>query len=349
MKYKRIIISRTDSIGDVVLTLPMAGWLKQLFPGVQIIFLGSEYTKEVVEACVHVDEFIEAGQLGSWTVGQLDSRQSYVPKSEAISGSVVSHLDADMIIHVFPRQEIARWAKKTGIPVRLGTAHRLYHWYSCNKLEFFTRKRSDLHESQLNFKLLRGLTGKPVPSLSEIERLFGLVNLKPLEGNLSALLDKERFNLILHPKSKGSAREWGLDNFSSLAGIIPQEKFKVFITGTREEGNILRDSGFFEDIQVTDLTGKMPLSQLISFINAADGLIAGSTGPLHLAAALGKYTIGLYPPIRPMHPGRWAPVGKNASFIVLDKNCSKCRQNGLCECIRQITPEQVLEKLMQNL
>jgi ADP-heptose:LPS heptosyltransferase len=343
MKHKRIIISRTDSIGDVVLTLPMAGWLKQHFPGVQIIFLGSEYTKEVVEACAHVDEFVPVGQLDSWTVGQLAVGSQHLGVKE----NIIS--EADLIVHVFPRKEIARWAKRTGIPVRLGTAHRLYHWYSCNKLEFFTRKRSDLHESQLNFKLLRGLTGKPVPSLSEIEKLFGLVNLKPLEGTLSALLEKDRFNLILHPKSKGSAREWGLDNFSSLAGIIPQEKFKVFITGTREEGNILRDSGFFEDTQVTDLTGKMPLSQLISFINAADGLIAGSTGPLHLAAALGKYTIGLYPPIRPMHPGRWAPVGKNASFIVLDKNCSKCRKNGLCECIRQITPEQVLEKLMQNL
>ena len=38
-----ILISRADSIGDVVLTLPMAGVLKQILPGVKIIFLGKNY------------------------------------------------------------------------------------------------------------------------------------------------------------------------------------------------------------------------------------------------------------------------------------------------------------------
>ena len=332
MKYQRIAISRTDSIGDVVLTLPMAGWLKQQYPGVNITFLGAEYTREVVEACVHMDEFLPVGQLDSWTIGQ-----------KTMAG-------IDLFIHVFPRKEIAVWARKAGIPLRLGTAHRLYHWYTCNKLVSFTRKRSDLHESQLNFKLLEGLTGKPVPSLSEIESLYGLEKLAMLEEDFSGLLDRGRFNLILHPKSKGSAREWGLENLHRLVRILPESRFKVFITGTEKEGQQLRDAGFWsEGLPATDLTGRMSLSQLMAFINAADGLVAASTGPLHLAAALGKNAIGLYPPIRPMHPGRWAPVGKNASYIVINKNCSACRKTGDCECMRQITPEQVLEKLLQNL
>ena len=54
----RILISRTDSIGDVVLTLPVAGILKQTFPGCTIIFLGREYTRAVIEACDHVDQFV---------------------------------------------------------------------------------------------------------------------------------------------------------------------------------------------------------------------------------------------------------------------------------------------------
>jgi ADP-heptose:LPS heptosyltransferase len=326
MKYRSIVISRTDSIGDVVLTLPMAGWLKKEYPGVCITFLGSDYTKEVVDACVHVDRFVE------W------------------KHSVDSQLESDLFIHVFPRKEIAKWAKKMGMPVRLGTAHRWYHWYTCNKLVSFTRRRSGLHEAQLNFKLLKGLTGKPVPSLSEIESLYGLENLAPLNNQVGEMLDNSRFNLILHPGSKGSAREWGLDNFRKLIRIIPREKFKVFITGTHNEGRQLSESGFWEDkIPAVDLTGKLTLSQLIAFINATDGLLAASTGPLHLAAAMGKHAIGLYPPIRPMHPGRWSPVGKNASYLVLDKNCTNCRKTGDCECMRQITPEQVLEKLSQNL
>jgi ADP-heptose:LPS heptosyltransferase len=342
MKYKRIVISRTDSIGDVVLTLPMAGWLKMKFPKVHITFLGSDYTREVVEACVHVDEFVPLAKVDGWTVEQLDSQQSL------LRNNVIS--DADLFIHVFPRKEIAKWVKKAGIPYRLGTTHRLYHWCTCNKLVSFSRKRSDLHEAQLNFKLLQGLYGKSIPSLSEIEKFFGLENIQPLDAEWSKHIDQKRFNLILHPKSKGSAREWGLENFSRLVRIIPQDRFKVFITGTEKEGEMLKEAGFWNDVNpAVDLTGRMPLSQLIAFIQAADGMIAASTGPLHLAAAFGKYTIGLYPPIRPMHPGRWGPVGKNASYLVIDRNCSKCRKTGDCECIRQIKPEQVLKKLTQNL
>jgi ADP-heptose:LPS heptosyltransferase len=334
MKYKSIVISRTDSIGDVVLTLPLAGWLKQHYPDVRITFLGAAYTRPVAEACVHVDDFIEWAPDGSWrlTVGQ----------------EIISR--ADLIIHVFPRKEIAVFAKEIGIPDRLGTTNRFYHWSTCNKLAAFSRKRSDLHESQLNFKLLSRVTGSPVPCLSEISGLYGLEKLVPLKAELSGLTDKKRFNLILHPKSKGSAREWGQENFSKLIGLLPRSTFRIFITGTEQEGKLLREAGFFNGSSpVTDLTGRLTLAELISFIAATDGLVAASTGPLHLAAALGKHALGLYPPIRPMHPGRWAPAGKNASFISLEKNCSKCRKTNDCECMRLITPEQVAEKLYQNL
>ena len=59
MTPKRLIISRTDSIGDVILTLPVAGELKRQFPQLHIIFLGSSYTKPIVECCPYVDEFAD--------------------------------------------------------------------------------------------------------------------------------------------------------------------------------------------------------------------------------------------------------------------------------------------------
>ncbi|MEM8966575.1 MAG: glycosyl transferase, partial [Bacteroidota bacterium] len=39
------------------------------------------------------------------------------------------------------------------------------------------------------------------------------------------------------------------------------------------------------------------------------------TGPLHIAAASGIYTLGLYPDKRPMHAGRWGPIGIKANYI----------------------------------
>jgi ADP-heptose:LPS heptosyltransferase len=93
----------------------------------------------------------------------------------------------------------------------------------------------------------------------------------------------------------------------------------------------------------------MNLDELISFIASADGLIANSTGPLHLAAALGKDALGIYPPMRPIHPGRWAPVGPKATVFSLDKYCVDCRKTpASCHCIAEVAPS-LLKNLLDSI
>lgn len=331
---ERIIISRTDSIGDVVLTLPLAGELKKRIPGIQIIFLGRDYTHDVVRLSANVDEFI------SWdAIAALDP-------SEQITA--IRKLNADTLLHVFPQRRIARLASASGIPNRIGTTGRIYHFRHCNKLVRFRRKNSDLHEAQLNFKLLKPIVGDRIPLLTEIADLYGMQVTEQPDHAWSQLLDGNRFNLVLHPKSKGSAREWPLENYGRLIGLLPEDRFNIFISGTAAEGALLRN--FLQEHQdrVTDLTGKFTLGEYIRFINAADGLLAASTGPLHIAAALGKAAVGLYPPIRPMHPGRWAPVGEHARHLVVDRACSDCRQNLDCHCMAEISPEEVASIFLRH-
>ncbi|MCF8236081.1 MAG: glycosyltransferase family 9 protein [Bacteroidales bacterium] len=332
-KVKRIIISRTDSIGDVVLTLPVAGYLKKLLPDIEIVFLGRSYTRPIGGQCSHIDRFIDWQEIVS------------KPLKEQIA--LFKKIRADAILHVFPHPAISRLAKKAGIPLRIGTTNRLYHWSNCNKLIRLSRRNSPYHEAQLNLMLLKPFGLKEILSLDEIPKYYGLENIEPPGRELSELIDPEKFNLILHPRSKGSAREWGEERFNELIGILP-EKFKIFITGTREEGEMIRKSILDKHKHIHDLTGKMTLKELIGFIDLADGLVAASTGPLHIAAALGKRALGIYPPIRPMHPGRWAPIGKKATYLVVNKPCEKCRKSMDCECIREITAEQVNKKLMEE-
>jgi ADP-heptose:LPS heptosyltransferase len=188
------------------------------------------------------------------------------------------------------------------------------------------------------------LTGVTDISLRDLSQYYGFNKPTDPGPELKELFDPNRFNLIMHPKSKGSAREWGLDNFRQLIRLMPREKYKIFITGTEEEGVAIRKSQVFqENPDVVDLTGRLTLDELIRVINLAEGLLAASTGPLHIAAALGKHAVGIYPPIRPMHPGRWAPIGPGASYLVKEKACNDCRKNMDCHCIREITPEQVSE------
>jgi ADP-heptose:LPS heptosyltransferase len=89
------------------------------------------------------------------------------------------------------------------------------------------------------------------------------------------------------------------------------------------------------------------LPQLLAFVGTADGLVANSTGPLHMAAALGRQALGLYPPIRPMHPARWAPLGPHAEYLVFNKpDCQQCRQApAACSCLAAIEPVEVLNRI----
>jgi ADP-heptose:LPS heptosyltransferase len=331
MKPQRIIISRTDSIGDVILTLSVLGILKEHFPNSYLLFLGSDYTKDIISCCEHVDEFLD------WTA------ISKLSKEEAIS--FVKSMNADAIIHVFPRKEIAALAKKANIKIRVGTRNRIFHWTTCNKLVKLSRKNSELHESQLNTKLLSPFGINKLFNLSEIITYNGFHEKVLLPEKYSSLIDKEKFNLILHPKSKGSAREWGLENFGKLIEILPPEKYKIFISGTKDEAALMQAEILDKYKDITDLTGKLTLAEFISFIAKADGLIAASTGPLHIAAALNKHAIGIYPPIKPMYPKRWKPIGKNAHYFVKDKICNDCRKLNECECMKSITPGEIKEYL----
>jgi len=332
MDFKKIIISRTDSIGDVILTLPVTGILKKLLPESEIIFLGRSYTRDIIASCKHIDQFVE------W--------DNVLGLDQAARINFFQNLNADAIIHVFPVKEIAELSKHAKIPLRIGTTGRYYHYYTCNRLVAMSRRRSKLHEAQLNLKLIQPFGGKGVYTIKEIQESYGISINDPLNPNVLMLIDKNKFNLILHPKSKGSAREWGIENYSKLIRILPEDKFRIFITGTHEEGLSVKKDLIDSHSNIIDLTGKFSLKELIRFINETDGMVAASTGPLHIAAALGKYVLGLYPPIKPMHPGRWAPIGKNADYLVQEKNCSKCRKIDRCECLESITPEAVKNKLL---
>lgn len=322
---KRLVISRTDNLGDVILTLPLLGYLKSVTPDLKIFFIGKKYTQPIIDRCVFVDQFLDRDEV------LMDSH-------------TLAMVRADTIIFIFPDQKLAKVANKAGIKHRVATAHRWYNWIYCNHLVGFTRVKSNLHESQLNFKLLKPFKLNFDIDTSELISYYGL---HPAKNDFSTLLNKDRFNLIIHPKSKGSAREWPLDSYYRLVLSLPVESYRIFVTGLQAEGDLIRKEKpeLLQHPNVTDLTGKLNLEELTSFISQADGLLACSTGVLHLAAALGIYALGLYSPMKPIHPGRWMPVGKRAQYLALKEECSLCRDSKECACINAITVEEVKQKI----
>ena len=72
------------------------------------------------------------------------------------------------------------------------------------------------------------------------------------------------------------------------------------------------------------VAGKYNLEGLVSLINQSDLMIANSTGPIHIAAALGKYVIGFYPKIVSCSPKRWGPYTNRKIIFSPAIDCTNC-------------------------
>lgn len=329
-KIRSIILSRTDNLGDVLLSLPVAGYLKSLDADLKVYFLGKSYTRPLLESSHFLDGFLDKNEILKFP-------------------QMLEEVQADAIVFIFPDCDLMKLAAKAKIPHRMATSHNFCTWRYCNHRVSFSRKKSDLHEAQLNFRLLRPLGWEKIIPLSEIPNYYGLQATEALEEKYQRLLNPEKFNLIVHPKSKGSAHEWLLSNYQELCQSLDAQRYQIFITGVASEGEAVKAEipDFFAPENIQDLTGQMNLKQLIAFINQADALFAGSTGPLHISAALGRNTLGIYQPMRPAHPGRWQPLGAKADYLVLDKVCSDCRKQSYCACINQLSVARVKTKIEQ--
>ena len=297
---KHILISRPDAIGDMVLTLPMAGLIKQHYPTTRVSVLGKNYTRDVVKCCPHVDAFYS---LDDWRDEVATVQYELV------------QLKPDVVVHALPHKTVVQAAKQAKIPMRIGTGRRLHTLLRLTHPHFYSRKKSELHEAQLNLRLLTSLGITSLSSPKNLDALIGFKTATPAPAWSVDLVDPTRTSVILHPLSSGSAFDWPLADWKSLCAALDSKRFQLFITGTSAEGEKLREGFGGWPENATDLSGMFSLAEFIGFIGAVDALVACSTGPLHLAAISGIKAVGLYPTVRPMHAGRWAPLGATARVL----------------------------------
>ncbi|NGZ86515.1 glycosyl transferase family 9 [Duganella sp. SAP-35] len=329
---RRILITRTDNIGDVVLTLPLAGYLKQLYPEAEIVFLCRRYAAGVVQQCRHVDRVLTIEELGP----------------DLARG--MRKIDCDMVLFAFPRRELAYAARRAGIERRVGSTRRVYHLFTCNRLVNLTSTDAlgaRLHEAQLGFKLLVPLGVDHIPPRGDIWPLYGLT--APRHAEADAILARPGFKLILHTKSNGSGREWPLQHYLTLAKLLGEiDGVRVLLTGSAAEGELLAQQApaLLALPHVENVCGKLDLTGLTALVGGCDGLVASGTGPLHLAAAMGRPVVGLFPPIKPIDPPRWAALGERATNLVSATACGHCSDPARCECMLAITPQQVLDVIL---
>jgi heptosyltransferase-2 len=336
-EIKRILIVRTDRLGDVVLTLPILPVLRNCFPNAFIAMLLKRYTGEIVEGNPYVDELIwydnENTPMPFWGMCGLLRERSF-----------------DATVVVYPRPRLALLMACAGIPLRIGTGYR-YYSFLFNRRVYEHRSDSKKHEVEYNLNLLRELgcssSGVPeffidIPESAE-RRVDGLVS----NGN--------RRLVVLHPGSGGSAREWPAEQFGSLAAKLLHDGFFVVITGTTTERTKAEAIVRATDGKAISLVDALTVKELSALLKRSSLIVGNSTGPLHIAAAVGTPVLGLYPQHTAMSVRRWGPCTERKVLFVPEKpvECSDCLRPGAnsCLCMASITVEQVYDAathLLQN-
>ncbi|HTP14041.1 MAG TPA: glycosyltransferase family 9 protein, partial [Bacteroidota bacterium] len=276
----------------MVLTLPVVDVLRKAYPASRISFLARTYTRDLL-----VD------QEGIASVICYDDERL---RAFGRMLSELRQLRFDLAVVAYPRFRIALLLWLAGVTIRLGTGYR---WYSIlfNKRVYEHRKTAEKHELDYNLSLLRHLGMEVPPSIRPALSISGrCVEAAEMERQ-RLQLSEDKPVVILHPGSGGSARDWSPENFCTLAARLSGIGFQVVVTGARgEESLVGRVTNGLDNVKTS--VGRLGLKELAAFIKKVALFISNSTGPLHIAAAVGTPVIGFYPPIIACSPGRWGPV-----------------------------------------
>jgi heptosyltransferase-3 len=328
-RLQNILVVRTDRIGDVILTLPTVKALRLNFPNAHVTMLVSSYTSTLVDGI--------AGTLLYSRDGKLR------PFFEMFSEIRRARFDAAVV--AYPRFRITLLLWLAGIPLRIGTGFRWYSFLFNNRV-YEHRKNAEKHEAEYNLSLAKAV-GCKLPEKLEAQLVITEQEKQIAQALCQKLGLKNSDQLVfLHPGSGGSARDWKPEHFAQLAVELKKKGYQVVITGGKTEETLVHHVAREAANGVKFFVSTLNLKEFAAFIQTAKLFVANSTGPLHIAAAVGIPVIGFYPPVRAMSPKRWGPLTDKKMIFVPDLvQCPRCK-GGTCQgndCMDQISVHQVLE------
>lgn len=326
-----ILVCRTDKIGDVVLTLPVVNALKEFY-GARITFLASEYTAEILEGHKAIDEVM---------LYKPDESVFHLAKR-------IKQKNFELAVVVFPDFKVALALWLARVPIRVGTGYRLFSLLF-NKKVFEHRKYAQKHEVEYNLNLIRaiGVEVKEVKfDIFVPDHAFENVQKLLLENGLN----NESY-IVVHPGSKGSARDLKPEKFRELVKKLSEEGFKIILTGSKSEKELVQFVGNGLE-NVYDFAGLLNLKELSALIKNASLFISNSTGPIHIASALGTPVLGFYPPIKVMSPRRWGPYTDNKVIFTpnIPFECERCigKKCKFFDCMDLINIDDVVKAIKEK-
>jgi lipopolysaccharide heptosyltransferase I len=159
--------------------------------------------------------------------------------------------------------------------------------------------------------------------------------------------------LILQPGARWSNKRWPVEYYSALvrqlAAARPELRFAIL--GGAEDRPLGQAIAAADPLRCLDLTGRTSLPEMVEWIRLSELMVTNDTGPMHVAAALGRPVVALFGPTEPRRTG---PYGEAAGVLQLSLPCipclrSHCAYSKPLECLRGIAPEKVLQVVLKQL
>ncbi len=331
---KNLLIVRTDRIGDVVLSLPLAELIKKNYPDCRVTFLVREYTKDVVLNHPFIDDILV-----------LIEKDNKILINENVKQIAEKKFDSAIIVYPTFQTSLIIYLSK--IKNRIGTGYRWYSFLFNNKV-YEHRKYAEKHELEFNVNLLKKFGIEEFVNKQNVN-----FNLHPNQEDIKKVheyLIKENIDftkpiIIIHPGSSGSAVDLPIEKLRDLISLISSKlDSEVILTGSKEENTICESLKINENIK--NFAGIFNLAELIALINFCGIFIANSTGPIHIAAALNKFIIGFYPKILACSPRRWGPYNENSIVFSPKINCQNCTREQ-CEQLNCMSTIEVTDIFLE--
>jgi heptosyltransferase-2 len=333
--FKRILIVRTDRIGDVLLSTPSIKALRDAYPSAYIAMMVSPYTKDVLEGNPYLDEII---------VYDKDAKhKSWLDSVQFTCNLKKKRFDLALILHPTNRVHLITFF--AGIHRRVGYNKKL-GFLLTDRIKH-TKQLGEKHELEYNLDLVRFLGIEP-----RDKGLF--MPLKPeAEKWAQELLNQEGIKetdklLVLHPGASCPSKIWPNDRFAQVADkLIDKYGFKALIVAGPKDTTLAENVVKKMHNSAINLAGQISVSQLASILKRCQLFISNDSGPVHIASALNSPVISIFGRKQPgLGPKRWGPLGMRNRVIHKEAGCIRCLAHDCTKefaCLKAINVEDVLE------
>ena len=337
VRQKKILIIRADYIGDVVLATPVLKPLREKFKDDEITFLTSKNSMEILESNPHIDRVIGYDPPWFFRIPVVHAFREYLKLREKIikeKYEIAVDLRGDLR-NIFFLMFLCKIPRR----VSFGASGGGYLLTDCVK---WSQGR---HESDYHMDLVEYLGGdkkrKTMPQiyLSKLELAQGVNFMASLFG------EKTPPVVIIHPGARTPMKRWKPERYSILAErLISEYGVNILFTGSPNESGLVEDIMSRMKSKAVSIAGRVnSLMMLASIIKKSSLLIAPSTGPVHIASAIGVPVIVLS---GPESSAQWGPLGSENIVIQKYVPCRPCQEvkcsQPVNNCLNMIEVDEVI-------